>query len=451
MVRMIILAAALLFAPALLAQETAPKNVIIFIGDGMGFNHVEATDYYLTGTKDSSPFAAFETAVAASTYSAENDGTPTGYDPEQAWTSLAYLKARYTDSGAAGTALATGEKTYDGAIGVGVDERRLTNLLEVAEELGKATGVATSVQLSHATPAAFVAHNPNRRDYVGIAREMFLDSDVDLIMGAGHPLYDGSGELADDPNYDYVGGEAVWNALLAGETSVAVEEGERSIGDADGDGAPDAWTLVETRGDFVALSEGETPKRVAGVVRNGSTLQANREPSSEAPFETPFVETIPTLAEMTAAALNVLDDDPDGFVLMIEGGAIDWASHANDKSRLIEETADFYDAIRAAATWAEHNGATNETLVVVTADHECGALWGETPLSPVENNGEGALPTMTFFSDSHTNALVPLYATGPGAEAFHEYANETDPKRGAYVDNTEIPRVIMSLLRGKAK
>jgi alkaline phosphatase len=146
---------------------------------------------------------------------------------------------------------------------------------------------------------------------------------------------------------------------------------------------------------------------------------------------------------MTRAAINVLDDDPDGFCLMIEGGAVDWAGHDNQSARMIEEQIDFNRAVEAVVQWVALNSNWSETLVIVTADHETGYLTAPMQAAPdastpLLNNGKGALPGMLWNSGSHTNSLVPLYAKGDAASLLIERADQQDPVRGAYLDNTVI-------------
>jgi alkaline phosphatase len=359
------------------------------------------------------------------------------YDPVMAWSDFEYVKSCYTDSAAAATAMAAGVKTYDAAIGVDVNEQPVKNALELAEEKGKATGVITSVEWSHATPAGHVAHNVHRDNYDAIGQEMVNASAADVIMGAGHPWYDADGNLKVTPNtFKYVGGEATWDALVAGTAG----------GDADGDGDPDPWTLIQTRAEFQALMSGPTPERVLGTAQVYQTLQQGRSGDAFAdPYVVPHIETVPTLEEMTKAALNVLDDDPDGLYLMIEGGAIDWAGHSNQSGRMIEEAIDFERAVEAVVDWVQGNSNWGETLLIITADHETGYLWGpgsDPAWMPIVNNGVGNLPGMEWHSPNHTNSLVVLSAKGDAARMFHTYADEYDPVRGQYLDNTEVAELV---------
>jgi len=421
-------------------SERPPKNVIILIADGGGFNHFKSADYYKCGRTPCQVYKNFPIRLAMSTY-------PVGgaYNPGAAWAGFDYVKKSCTDSAAAATAMAAGVKTYNEAIGVDVNRVAVLNILERAEQLGKTTGVVTSVPFCHATPAGFVAHNRSRDNYTQIAADMINKSAADVVMGCGHPLYNADGRPVNAPDYKYVD-KIVWNDLTKGSAG----------GDADADGIADPWTLVETRGQFQSLAAGPTPKRIFGVPQVFETLQEKRSGNANAAtYEVPLTQSVPTLEEMTLAALNVLDDDREGFFLMIEGGAVDWAAHDNLSSRLVEEMLDFNKAVEVVCRWVDKNSSWNETLVIVTADHETGyltgpgsgqqtmgAVWNE----PV-NNGIGKLPAMEWHSTGHTNSLVPFFAKGPRAQLFKDAIVGYDPVRGPYIDNTDIAEVIFILWR----
>ena len=437
----IVTVALLIAGTNLAAGSAAPKkpvaeNVIVMISDGRGFEHNTAVSYYRYGKDARQVYAHFPTSVAMSTYMGYAGDDPCfnlGYDPGLAWSEFGYVTSCYTDSAAAATTMASGVKTYGGAIGVDLDQQPLLSILELAEDLGKATGVVTSVEWSHATPAGFVAHNVSRNNYAEIGAEMVYDSAADVIMGAGHPWYDADGVPKATPNtHKYVGGEATWNDLVAGNAG----------GDADGDGIADPWVLIQERAEFQALMSGPTPSRVLGTAQVYQTLQYNRSGNIDAdPYVVPLIETVPTLEEMTRAALNVLDEDPDGLFLMVEGGAVDWASHGNNSGRMIEEQIDFDNTVQAVIDWVNANSNWGETLLVVTGDHETGFLTGpgsDPSLTPIVNNGAGVLPGMEWHSGSHTNSLIPFFAKGDAARVFKKYADEYDPVRGMYLDNTEM-------------
>lgn len=206
-------------------KKPLAKNIIVMIADGSGYPQNLAADYYQYGAEGMQPWEKFPFQFAMSTYSA--DGW--GYDPMLAWSDFNYVKTRYTDSASAATAMATGVKTYDAAIGVDFYGNPVENVVEKAEKKGMSTGVITTVEWSHATPAGFSAHNISRNDYAGIGAQMVNMSAMEVIMGAGHPWYDNNGQPKGIPDFKYVGGPVTWNALVAGTAG----------GDADGDGVAD--------------------------------------------------------------------------------------------------------------------------------------------------------------------------------------------------------------------
>lgn len=427
---------------------TAFKNVILMISDGGAANQILATDYFTSGEAGTQVYEKFPTRLSMSTYStgkieADDDSRYT-YDPTTIWSSFDAMKSRATDSAAAGTAMSTGIKTYNGAIGVDPNQENLRSIIEDFETQNKSTGVITTVELSHATPASFVAHNINRGNYSEIANEMIKNSAVDVIMGTGNPLYNDNGTeryVIEDSNYDFVGGKETWDGLVAGELG----------NDADSDGDTDRWTLIQTKAEFEALQTGAAPSRVIGIPQVFSTLQYARDGDQNAdPFTVAINKDVPSLATMARSALNVLDNDKDGYFLMIEGGAIDWAASKNQSGRMIEEENDFNQAAKVVCEWVEANSSWSETLVIVTSDHETGYLTG-TPgvYNEVINNGQGNIPTMAWNSAEHTNQLVPIFAKGPGADLFKKYAVGSDPVRGAYINNTDIPKVIRELLNSQ--
>ncbi len=480
-----------------IAGDTA-KNVILLISDGWSHNHVLATDYYVAGAENAQSYATFPVYTGMSNYMGywvvDGEAQGKGYHPEGTWqifgydgsdakSNFDYIGEFYTDSAAAVTAMATGSKSYGGSIAVDSRASRLKSIAEIAKEMGKAAGTISSVQFSHATPAGFGAHNASRNNYVEIAQEMLLDSRLDVVMGAGHPLYDNDNQPSDSASDKYAGGIDFYNAVSAG--GMTAFEGNE-VEDVDGDGAADVWTVVEDKADFQALMTGDTPKRVFGLAKVNGTLQYNRSSSvgkmafnPEAvvdqmvldeqvakmaysdnedivtdPFSDPRNENVPALAEMTAAALNVLDNDPDGFFLHVEAGAVDWAGHGNWMGRMIEEQMEYNDAVDAVIAWVEANSSWDETLVIVTGDHETGLLTGpdardaNANWTPVVNNGQGKLPTGTFNSGSHTNQIIPLFAKGPASNLCLTYSNENCPIRGRYMDNTEIFKVMKYAFTG---
>lgn len=426
--------------PSHAADTAAAKNIIIMIIDGCGFNQIAATDLYQFGHLDRQVYEQFPVKAAVSTFSIDGN-----YDARLAWANFNYVKDNSTDSAAAATALATGHKTTNTMLGMDRDKKPLRNLVEAAHAQGKSSGVITTVPWSHATPAGFVVHEAKRDNYETIAKQMVYESSMEVIMGAGHPLYNNDGVASTaSVDYKYVGGESTWQALNAGTAG----------GDIDGDGKPDPWRLIQTREAFRALAQGDTPRRVLGTALVQTTLQQSRSGNSRVPFDLPRAQSVPTLVEMTRAALNVLGHDPDGLFLMVEGGAVDWACHGNQSARLVEELMDFNQAADAVVEWVETHSSWKETLVVITADHETGYLLGpgsDPCRLPLEPNELGKLPGMQWYSQGHTNSLVPLFAKGVGVDLLKQAATGCDAIRGDYLDNTSIAQAAFQVIEGAAK
>ncbi len=423
-----------------LAEGNPVKNVILMIGDGMGYQHIEAASLYASGLRESQIYAGFPIRLAMSTYSKTGS-----YDPERIWSHFAEALKGATDSAAAATSMATGRKTISRAIGLVPGEdgslQPAENLVQRAELSGKATGLITSVPFAHATPAAFVVHHQSRKDLQAIARQMLQDSPLDVLIGCGHPEFDRDGHQLDSPrSFRQVGGQEIWEALQRGELGA----------DADGDGIADPWTLIEERGDFQKLAVGPTPERLLGVPQVARTLQQGRSgPRQDRPYETPLLSGVPNLTELSRTALNVLDQRSNGFFLMIEGGAIDWASHDRDAARMLEEQLDFDRTVAAVVHWVETHSSWEETLLIVTGDHETGYLNGpgsDPHWQPLLNRGRNRPPGLAWHSENHSNSLIPLFARGQGAELLQQQVQGHDPVRGDYIDNTAVAETVFSVM-----
>jgi alkaline phosphatase len=402
------------------ASTDCPTNIILIIADGAGFNHINAFDYYRGGKKGSQSFEKFPVKLAVTTYS-----TGGSYEPKKAAKDFDYVKFGATDSAAATTSLATGIKTSNGSIGVDIQGNKLENIIERCEKLGMSTGVVTTVPISHATPAGFVAHQNSRRDYKEIADEMINQSGLEVLFGCGNPLFDDDGKKLDEPDeFKYVGHQ-IWNSLITSPNG--------------------KWALIQSKQEFFNLSDGKTPERVIGIAQAASTLQEKRSGSSIVPFDIPFNQNVPSLSEMTKAAFNVLDDDSDGFFIMIEAGAVDWASHDNNGARIIEEMTDFTNAVDTVIGWVETKSDWQKTLVIITADHETGYLTAESP----KTGSDKKIPVIKWNSTKHTNSLVFFFAKGQGSKLFAKQIKGKDPVYGSYIDNTDIAKVIFALLERK--
>lgn len=335
--------------------QTVPKNVVLFIGDGMGPEQVKAASIYDTGGTGGLVFARFKYKTEMTTYSAD---------------------AEVTDSAAAATAMATGVKVNNGVVSVALpgDGTDIKTMLEYFKEQQKGTGLVTTTYITHATPACFAAHVPGRGQLEDIAKDYFQQSQPNVLFGAGEH------------------GVTEEMAVKAGYVVVRDSEELQKL---------DTKNVVMVSGQF----------------------------GSDIPYESDGVSDLPSLSEMTAVALRVLDNNKRGFFLMVEGGKIDWAGHKNNLVRNIGETIEFAGAVEEVLEWL---GGRNDTLIVIAADHETGGL------KVLKNNGKGKLPEVSWDTTGHTATRVPVYAHGPGAEAF------TGP-----MDNTNIFHKIMSAVDAK--
>ena len=470
-------------ATARATSAAEAKNVIILISDGGGFGVYNATSYYEHGRLGAQPYdqrAWRKYGALTISLNGINGGASkvnrdktAAYDPAGVWVadsafaaaiaggtpfkSYGLLKSAPTDSAASGTALASGVKVYNGAINYMPDENdqvwpaRGRTIAEIAKALGKSTGVVTTVQWCDATPATLGgAHSTGRGNWRDIANEMLNSDTLDLIMGTGHPEYDNNGaprEPSKESDYDAVGGSFTWNLLTSG----------RHAG---------RWKLVQSKAEFEALASGPTPNRVLGVARVSGTLQEQRQTRDwnkdgrvddldikmAGPFKDPFIPTVPTLKTITRATLNILSRNPKGFYVMIEGGAVDKAEHANHPGRMIEEMVEFNSTVKAVEQWVQQHSNWEETLVIVTSDHETGLVWGlnsdKEPFDPILDHGQGRMPGVSFNTGNHSNSLVPLRARGAGAELFESRVIGHDPVVGQFVDNTSIFEVMNEAMGG---
>ncbi|WHS28887.1 alkaline phosphatase [Auritidibacter ignavus] len=468
-------ATASLVAPSATAQETAnapeaaqaPKNIILLIGDGMGYNHVDSASLFENGESNwqisvdpendqqqhqsdygdnpQQSYEEFDLQIGMSHHSLDSPV----YDPEAAWADFDWVKNNPTDSAASGTALASGHKTHNGSLGVDDDGEPVENFAEYAAEKGLATGVVSSVPFGHATPASWGAHVADRGENHAIAEQM-INGDLDVIIGAGHPLFDVDGESR-DAEWKWLT-EEQYTDLQDGETDFTFLETTAELKDvANGNNVPESLfglvPVAETlQFDRTALAEAE-PRRDNGRV-DGVPLEEGQSPL---PGEI-AKNDVPTLAELTDAALNVLEQNDEGFFTMIEGGAIDWAGHANATTGNLEEQIEFNDAVDTVVNWVEENSSWDETLVMVTADHETGFLSGPgAGTAWTQITGEaGQLPVDGWYSGDHTQALVPFFAHGAGADSVLNYVQGEDPVRGQYIDNTDVAKLSFDLLSGEA-
>jgi alkaline phosphatase len=334
-------------------KPASPKNIILLIGDGMGTSQITAAKY-AKGTLEMErcPVGGLVTTHSSSQF--------------------------VTDSAASGTAMATGHKTENAIIGQAPDGQLLKNVLEIAEEKGKATGLVCTSALTHATPASFSAHIAHRDRQPEIA-EQIAAQEIEVLFGGGR---------------GYFIPKSSEGSLRLDEKDLLSILSKRS-------------KVVTTEDEFRSL---KTPERVVGLFAQGALPT--------------FSEGRISLPDLTTKAIELLALNDNGFFLMVEGSQIDWGGHATNAEYVLSETVDFDDAVGAALDFAEKDG---NTLVIVTADHETGGyalLHGSVE--------ERTITKTSFAHNKHTATMVPLFAYGPGSQAF-----------GGIHDNTDVGRLLI--------
>src|SRR6056297_78111 len=322
-------------------SDKKAKNVILFIGDGMSVTHIYAA---MTVSETPLNMESFKNTGLHKTYSASD-----------------YI----TDSGAGGTALATGKKTKNGHIGCDSLGNPFKSILKYAEEDGLATGLVSTSSILHATPAAFIANNTNRNNYQEIALD-FLKTDIDIFIGGGKKNFE-----------DREDGLNLIDSLKSKDYQVAT--------------AIEDINLVDFQKFAVFTAEKHNPE-----YRNGRGDM---------------------MPKATEKAIEMLSHNENGFFMMVEGSQIDWGGHDNDIDYIITELLDFDRAVGKALEFAEKDG---KTLVIVTSDHETGGL------TLVGGNRNNKTIEVNFSTDYHTADMVPVFAFGPGAENFMGIYENTD-------------------------
>ena len=340
-------------------ESKKPNKIIFLIGDGMGLSAVTTGFYY---GDQPSVFTRFEEIGLQVTSSATH---------------------KVTDSAASGTSMATGHKTYNGAVGVDTARKSLPNIAEQLASRGWSTGVLATSTITHATPASFYAHVISRGFEEAIASQL-LESEIDFFAGGGRDKFE---FRRDSVNLLPLAAEKGFIIDTTGLPAPGALKGDQKYGFL-----PEAGpmpSMVEGRGDF--------------------------------------------LPEATSLAISYLSQKQDGFFLMVEASQIDWAGHANKAESLIAEMLDFEHVIALALDFAEKDG---NTLVVVTGDHETGGytLGPKKPDSGLPGPADYTKLGPVFATGQHSATLIPVFAFGPGAEQF----------KGIY-ENTEIYHKMASL------
>lgn len=464
-------ASAIAISAPMMAEAATTKNTIVLVSDGASWGTWDMASYWEYGAKGQQTYDNFGVKLGMTTTPLNTSNTPTGnldpqvsYDPSKAWDTAAstgtaegrasifegyeYLKKDYTDSAAAGTALSSGEKTYNNAINYDNMGEQLAFISQQLKDQGKSTGIVTSVPVTHATPAAFGAQNISRNNYGEISQQMVMGGALDVVMGAGNPFYNDNGDLAETPRF-------------ANETGTGGGYVAKSVIDYVND-STNGWTYIDAKDQFDALANGSltVDGPLLALAQVNGTLQQSRNGAvsgvdASNPTGLAFNDNVPSLATMTTGALNVLGKNSNGFFAMIEGGAVDWAAHANDTARIIEEQVDFNHAVTAAYNWVEAYSNWDETLLIVLTDHGNGLPLGPDSdtiaFQQVQNNGQGVLPGVKWYTGNHTNENTLMWATGAGSDLFLSAIEGYDAQfasyighnaDGAYIKNTSIYDVI---------
>ena len=320
------------------------KNIIFMIGDGMSYAQIEGTENAIGKQLEMRKLPV--------------SGTITTHSADK----------RITDSGAGGTALATGFKTNNGMISMKADSTAVPSILELFAEDGKQTAIVVSCGITHATPASFVAKDINRNNYEAIAKDFAESEKLNYFIGGARKHFvkreDNRNLLEEMTARGWQFFDVLEDAQFNASTNVALFMADEH-----------PVSVIDGRSDFLAKGTAK------------------------------LLETMSRQAE-------------NGFFMMVEGSQIDWAGHANDSAYLVAEMIDFDNAAKAAVDFAKKDG---ETLVVITADHETGGL---TIINGNENDYSSV--RFNFSTGNHTSVTVPVFAFGPGSENFTGVYDNTE-------------------------
>lgn len=384
-------------ADAQSADSGTAKNVIFMMGDGMGPAQRDAIQLATVGAYDRLVMDSLPYEGMVGTNSVEST------DPE----------TFVTDSAASGTAMATGVKTFNGAVGVDPDGNTVPTVLEQAKAAGKSVGLVTTSQVTDASPASFASHVEDRDEQSEIARQYIEESQPDVILGGGEDFWYPKGDEGAYPDKKSEDDEEVSMSDKGNLVEKAQQAGYQYVTNAD------------------ELQAAGGPK-ILGLFANEEMFQ--QFPEGEGDEYNPVVP----LPDMTQKAIDILSQNPNGFFLFVEEEGIDEMGHANNGKLQIKSGQALDDSVSIAKSYADQTG---DTQLIVTADHECCGLVVEGPDDPKypdESGGnekddnanisteDGPFPVansnykfiMDWTTTGHTAVDVPLTATGPGAESL---------------------------------
>lgn len=318
------------------------KNVILMIGDGMGPQQVGLLETYANQAPNSI-YKGDTTAI----YKLAQQGV--------IGSSLTHPEdAIVVDSACSATMLATGQYTASEVIGINANGDHVETVLEQAKRMGKATGLVSDTRLTHATPAAFAAHQPHRSLENDIAADM-LSTGVDVMLSGG--LRHWIPQSTNDKTQTYQS----LKALTQGDVYLkSKRKDERNL-----------LTEAQTDGYSLAFNKQMLENAQGNKLLGLFAYSGMNDGIAYSQSKTDPKRTQPSLKEMTEKAINVLEKNNDGFFLMVEGGQIDWAGHSNDAGTMLHEMIKFDEAVNSVYQWAQ---GRDDTLIIVTADHETGSF-----------------------------------------------------------------------------
>lgn len=400
-------------------NDKPAKNIILLIGDGMGDSEITAARNYAEGA------GGFFKGIDALPLT----GQYTHYALDKKTGKPDYV----TDSAASATAWSTGVKTYNGALGVDIHEKDHITILEMAKAAGLATGNVSTAELQDATPAALVSHVTSRKCYgpsvtsekcatnalekggKGSISEQLLNARADVTLGGGAKTFSEAATAGE------------WQGKTLREQAVA--RGYQMVSDA---ASLSAITVANQDKPLLGLfSEGNMPVRWEGPK---ASLHGNIDkPAVTCTPNTKRNDSVPTLAQMTDKALELLSKNEKGFFLQVEGASIDKQDHAANPCGQIGETVDLDEAVQKALAFAKKDG---NTLVIVTADHAHASqiIPADTKapgLSQLLNTKDGTVMAMTYGNSEeesmeHTGTQIRLAAYGPHAANVVGLTDQTD-------------------------
>jgi alkaline phosphatase len=404
-----------------------------------------------------------------------------GINPWTQGSDREYIKANYPDSANTATTLYSGVKSYNNAIGVDIYERPLTTILKTAANLGKSTGLVTSVPIDHATPGAAAA-NVNRRSKYDVDSpdatplDNILQQELRIyqptvLLGGGHPLSNVKQPLAKEiePNHTYISAATYQELTTKPNNNIykytflerganAAKKLAQTAAQIDPNRGQRLLGIYGARGQTGNLPVSSANRDYGTTGLDMGKLHSSRglKPAIERPLavgetNAQFIQREwnenPTLSDLATAALTVLNKDPDGFWLMIEGGDIDWSAHDNHLDNLIGATLDFDRSVGTVINWIEKNGGWERNQLIVTADHDhyftlnddfpdrlrrqgakslttanqsidAGHYWGSQPVVVKDSTGKEVPATGKYGWGSHTNRPVPVYYQGYASDVL---------------------------------